>query len=100
MEITFLGGHPNRDLKIGKTYFEVLKQTDGSWQQKFTDNDFCTRMYWNRRGRASIIRVEWEIPDEKTVGKGIYKIVCYSLIKRRLGRLVPIKIESREFEVS
>jgi len=100
VEITFLGGHPNRDLRKGKTYFEVLKQTDGSWQQKFTDNDFCTRMYWNRRGRASIIRVEWEIPDKKTVGKGIYKIVCYSLIKRRLGRLVPIKIESREFEVS
>ena len=100
VRITFLAGHPNRDLRIEETYFEVLKRTDGSWQQKFTDNNFCTRMYWNRRGRASIIRLEWHIPDEKTVDKGIYKIVYYSLIKKRLGGAVPIKIESREFEVT
>jgi len=100
VEITFLGGHPNRDLRIGKTYFEVLKQSDGSWQQKFTDHDFCTRMYCNMRGRASIIRVEWEIPEKDKVEAGIYKIVCYSLIKIRFRSMVPIKIESREFEVA
>ena len=100
VEITFLGGHPNRDLRTGKTYFEVLKRTDGGWQQKFTDHNFCTRMYWNMRGRASIIRVEWEIPEKDKVEAGIYKIVCYSLVKRWIRRMQLIKIESREFEVS
>jgi neutral ceramidase len=100
VKVTFLGGHPNRDFRTGQTYFEVLKRTDGSWQQQYSDNDFCTRMHWNRRGRASVIRVEWDIPGEGEVDSGIYKIVSYTLVKeRRWLRNTPFKVESREFRV-
>jgi len=98
VEITFLGGHPNRDLRIGKTYFKVLKKTDGSWRQEYTDNNFCTRIYWNMRGRASIIRLEWKIPDNQE--SGTYRIVYDGPVKKQMGRKIELlHVESAEFTI-
>jgi neutral ceramidase len=82
---SFVGGYLNRDLKTNGNYFKIeKKKQNGTWEKKFTDDDFYTQLHWHMRGRSSMIRIKWKIPDNQD--SGTYRIVYDGPVKTKLGR--------------
>jgi len=93
VKFSFVGGYPNRDLKNKGNYYKVEKRKpNGTWEKEFTDDDFCTQLHWFMMERASMIRIEWKIPDK--ADSGTYRIVYDGPVKKQQGG----KIESLPVE--
>ena len=77
------------------SYYKVeMEKPDGSWELKYTDDDFYTQMNWFMMERASMIRIIWEIPD--TQESGTYRIVYDGPVKKKSGGKVvslPVKVK-------
>lgn len=89
---SFVGVYPNRDLKTGGSYYRVEREKpDGSWELKYTDDDFCTQMRRFMMERSSMIRIGWKIPE--TQESGTYRIVYDGPFKRETGcRVEPLSV--------
>lgn len=94
VKFSFVGGYPNRDLKNEGNYFKIeKKKPNGAWEEEFTDNDFCTQLHWFLMERASMIRIEWKIPDEQD--SGTYRIVYDGPVKKQMGgKIEPLHVEA------
>ena len=73
-QVIFWGAHPNNDTKTNDTYLKVQKKNGSSWETKYEDRDFNTKLIWQRDGVAnSKVTVQWKIkPDTES---GYYRIV-------------------------
>ncbi|MCP4157970.1 MAG: neutral/alkaline ceramidase [bacterium] len=99
VSVSFVAGYPNNNLKTGGSYFKIRKKLpNGFWQTMFTDDDIETRMFWMMRGKASMIRIMWQIPGD--VEPGTYQILYAGPGKFKLGeREKSLEVPSPEFLV-
>lgn len=72
---TFWGGNPRHGTlrMLESSYLEIQQEQGSEWNTVYTDNDWCTRFYWetdhtgaDMRQRATIF---WEIPEDQSLGK-------------------------------
>jgi neutral ceramidase len=97
VKVSFWGGHPNNHLKTNSTYLEIQKRVSGQWEQVFTDKDFCTIFYWQRRKTNFIIDLEWNIPKDQE--SGVYRICYHGHWKYKSKQIKAITGSSREFTI-
>ena len=98
VKFSFVAGYPNRDLMTEKSYFKVERKGEGeAWEEKFTDDDFCTQMHWFMMERSSMIRIVWKIPDDQD--PGTYRIVFIGPVKAQAGGEVQFLKVEKEFEI-
>jgi len=84
VDVKFWGAHPKNNLKRNSTYLKIEKMNDqnGAWELMADDNDWETKLIWERVGVArSKITVKWNIPE--SAPSGTYRI-CHQGAYRRL----------------
>lgn len=67
----FVGGHPRNDLKLESSYSYIdQQQSDGSWLQLYTDNDWFTRYEYEQdpQGGTNLFRVDWILQEDTEIG--------------------------------
>jgi neutral ceramidase len=102
VKVTFLGGYPNFDPRIGRSYLAVERKPAGGWRADpeavYTDADACTFFRWDLASGSSFLTAEWAIPQDEI--PGVYRIRYFGSVKESLRpRLKPIGGVSPEFEV-
>ncbi len=100
VEVSFWGGHPKNNYRIGGSYLAVQQWVQGVWRTIRTDDDWDTAYHWQRKGIANnLITIVWRTPT--TTPPGIYRIVHEGDYKSLLGRQIkPYRGESSLFTVS
>ncbi len=98
----FWSGHPKNNLRTQKTFMEVQKLVNGSWQVMATDNDWETTYQWQRIdgfwGTSHAI-ISWNIPTD--VANGTYRLKHYGDKKKPFsGNIVSYTGTSRSFTVN
>ncbi len=98
VSVDFLGGYPNNDLRTEGTYLAVDRKEGGSWSTMAIDADSGTWFRWKNAGGASIITIEWLIPEDQPLGT--YRMRYFGHYWDRFPRkLEPIEATSREFRI-
>lgn len=97
--VTFSGAHPNNNTRANGTYLTVERLVDGTWTRVRNDNDWSTRLEWNRDGiSASKVTVRWRI--EADTPPGAYRIRYFGDAKTFLGPVRAISGTSPTFTVT
>ncbi|WP_375000544.1 neutral/alkaline ceramidase [Aeromicrobium sp. CTD01-1L150] len=97
--VTFVGAHPNNNLRQRGTYLSVERRSGDSWERVADDGDWQTRFEWERRGvAASHVRVTWDVPEEAEPGD--YRIRYHGDARNLLGQVKPIGGSSRVMQVT
>ncbi|RKG82268.1 alkaline ceramidase [Corallococcus exercitus] len=102
--VTFWGGHPRNDLKLGGTYLRVQRrQADGVWRDVAHDGEGGPLYHWQREYcvptlACSHVRIDWPIPLDTP--PGTYRLVHEGNWKSGWdGRVHPYSGSSRPFTV-
>ncbi|MBJ6760218.1 neutral/alkaline ceramidase [Myxococcaceae bacterium JPH2] len=102
--VTFWGGHPRNDLKLGGTFMRVQRRMyDGTWVDVAYDWDWETKYHWERENcvptlGCSRVAVSWRIPLDTV--PGIYRLMHEGDWKSGWdGRVRPYTGTSRSFTV-
>jgi neutral ceramidase len=96
---TFVGAHPNHDLRRGDTYLEAQRRDGDQWQTVADDGDWSTRFHWRRArpgSRISRVTISWDIPPGTAVGE--YRL-CYRGDALTAGGLGPFVGTTHGFTV-
>ncbi|KAK6510601.1 hypothetical protein TWF506_009704 [Arthrobotrys conoides] len=103
--VVFIGANPRNNLRLEGTFAAVeFKNTDGSWTQVRSDEDWDLIYNWRRDdgfwGSSSAI-IQWVIGNgPKTVQPGRYRIKYYGDSKAPVtGKISGFTGTSREFDV-
>lgn len=102
VSVLFVAGNPNRNLRIGNSYFYIQKKANDKWEDILTDDDLNTQMHWLMRGRVSLIRIKWKIIKDidKDIDIGTYRILYKGPVKFKYSKGVKLLVvESPEFMV-
>jgi neutral ceramidase len=82
--VSFRSANPRNNLRTNGTFLTVdlFNETDGTWQTKYVDNDWCTRYYWtgglSLEGfywGSSFANITWTIPEDSP--RGLYRVCHY-----------------------
>ncbi|NNB87763.1 neutral/alkaline ceramidase [Corallococcus exiguus] len=102
--VTFWGGHPRNDLKLGGTFLRVQRrEPDGTWRDVANDGDGVALYHWQREFcvptlACSKVRITWPIPRDTQ--PGTYRLVHEGNWKSGWdGRIHPYAGSSRPFTV-
>ncbi|MFP2930637.1 neutral/alkaline ceramidase [Pyxidicoccus sp. 3LG] len=105
VSVTFWGGHPKNDLRLGGSYLRVQQRLEpgGVWMDVAYDGDWETRYRWRRENcvptlACSHVTAEWDIPYDAV--PGTYRVVHEGHWKSGWdGRVRPYLGASRAFSV-
>jgi len=98
VKVVFYGADPRNDYKIQSTFLTVDIKTGNDWRTVYLDGDFCTKMFWARRGIAeSLITITWDISQIDV--PGTYRIRHFGTSKSILGSFHPYQGHSNSFVV-
>lgn len=69
VRVSFVAGHPLRDLKRGSSYLYIEKQAGRNWIRVATDHDWETRYHYDDSGLTHYAIVEWRPPADAEPGQ-------------------------------
>jgi len=82
VEVEFVTGHPQNDIRRGSTFFEVQRRDGTGWVRHADDSDWATRFHWRREStHSAIARITWDVPAGTPPGR--YRIVHFGEAKSR-----------------
>lgn len=95
---TFVGAHPNNNIKHDSTYLEIQRLENNRWVTVAGDNDPATTFNWKRHLISqSRVTIKWEIPADAQ--PGTYRIVYHGDSKRVNGTITSFSGTSKSFTV-
>ncbi len=99
VQVDFVTGHPNNNLRNEGTFLEVQRQTGTTWSTVSTDSEWQTIYRWKREYLGvSTAQVTWSIP--RTAEPGTYRIIHHGDAKSLTGSITPFTGTSRAFQVT
>eukprot|EP00088_Acartia_fossae_P019247 TRINITY_DN21220_c0_g1_i4.p1 TRINITY_DN21220_c0_g1~~TRINITY_DN21220_c0_g1_i4.p1 ORF type:complete len:687 (+),score=151.03 TRINITY_DN21220_c0_g1_i4:252-2063(+) len=96
----FISGHLRNDLMTDDTFLRVERNENGEWIEVAVDDDWSTRLYWERTNvilGESEVTVIWEIPEDALNGE--YRIIHKGYYKSIIRGLTPYLGVSKTFLV-
>ena len=87
--VEFVTGHPKNDTHRNGTFYEIQRNTGGSWTRVADDNDWSTKLHWRRVGsNGSVVRITWDVPADTPAGT--YRVQHFGASKARgSGAITP-----------
>jgi neutral ceramidase len=96
VRVEFYASRLNHQPRRLKSYFEVQRWHEGSWQPVAYDHDVSTRLMWQRNLRGiSTVAIEWY--PEPSVPAGTYRIHFQAEAMPTHGKLLPYSYTSASF---
>jgi neutral ceramidase len=98
VEVAFAGANPNNELRRGRTFLEVEREVDGSWQRVADDGDWATKLHCRKADGGTRITITWDVPAEADAGD--YRIRYHGDAADAEGRLTTFTGTSPTFSIS
>ncbi|MFD6514721.1 neutral/alkaline ceramidase [Rhodococcus sp. NPDC060176] len=98
--VEFVTGHPKNDTHRNGTFYEIQRNTGGSWTRVADDNDWSTKLHWRRVGsNGSVVRITWDVPADTPAGT--YRVQHFGASKARgSGAITPFSGVTAEFRLT
>ena len=99
VQVDFVTGHPNNNLRDEGTFIEVQRLDGSAWTTVATDSEWQTLYRWKREYLGvSTAQITWAMPADAVAGT--YRIVHHGDAKSLFGAVTPFTGTSRTFAVT